>query len=111
LAHILRAAQSENVRWVGAISREILGLSDVLREVFKNYSWHVLFGKARDKLGGNRFIILADETILNQESVEVNMLGVGSLTQSLTDGGLTGRLWTKDTHGLWNDGSFGLSKN
>jgi len=39
LAHVFQAVESEHVRRSGTVSDEVLGLSNILREVFKDNSW------------------------------------------------------------------------
>ena len=39
LAHVFQAVESEHVRRSGTVSDEVLGLSNILREVFKYNSW------------------------------------------------------------------------
>lgn len=71
----------------------------------------MLFRKTLNKLGGHCFIILSNQAILNQESVEVKMFCVGSCTKSISNGCLTRSLWTKNANSLWDDCSFGLGIN
>ena len=77
LADVFGALQREHVRWVGAVSQEVLRLELVVREILKNQPWSSLTGQALDEVRCDRLVILVFKAVLLDEVVEVDQLGVG----------------------------------
>ena len=104
LANVFGALQREHSIWCNAILDEELGLELSLWEVFKQDSRGKLLGHLLDEGTRNRFVILSLKLVLSTEVIEVHQFHVGSLAESVAEGGLSRGFWSNNARDLWEHG-------
>lgn len=99
------------MRWLFAVSHEMLGLDHILREVLQKDTGLGLCAKTLDEAKNNGFVVFLLEAVRLHELIEVDQGHVGPLGELLGNLGLSRSFWSDHEHGLRHESLLSGSIN